>query len=101
MTPIMNSSVPAIYTVKAPGSANNGKNVANAKLIPIYVDGVEVTAVDLSKTNTPQRFACPDNVVWAPELTNICKTYPNFPDWVKNQAEFKDVEKLWEYNPKK
>lgn len=98
MTPILSSAAPAVYTVKVPSATNNGKNVANAKKIPIYVDGVEVTAIDLSQSNTPQRFACPDYVQWSPELTNICVTYPNFPTWVQD-PDFTDVEKLWQYNP--
>lgn len=100
MTPILSAPAPAVYTVATLREANNGKTVANAKKIPIYVDGIEVTAIDLSQSNIPQRFACPDYVVWSPELTNICLTYPNFPAWVKD-PDFKDVEKLWEYNPKK
>lgn len=98
MTPILSAAAPAVYTVKVPSATNNGKNVENAKKIPIYVDGINVTAIDLSQSNIPQRFACPDSVKWSPELTNICKTYPNFPAWVKD--DFKDVENLWKYNPK-
>lgn len=98
MTPILSTDAPAIYTVDVPSATNNGKNVANAKLIPIYVNGINVTAIDLSETGSPQRFACPDSVMWSPELTNICETYPNFPAWVKD-AEFTDVQNLWKYNP--
>lgn len=99
MTPILSPAAPAVYTVKVPSATNNGKDVENAKKIPIYVNGANVTAIDLSQSNIPQRFACPDYVMWSPELTNICKTYPNFPAWVQQQ-DFKDVENLWKYNPK-
>ena len=99
---IIHPSAPVIYRVDVtnmPGVVSNG--TANARNIPVYVYSESATNT-IQANKIPQKFACPNTVAWSEELVNICETYPEFPNWIKDDQSYKDVWKeVWRLDPEK
>lgn len=104
-TPIIHPQAPVQYTVTVNSQwwllslLNGVRYEPDASMIPIYVDGNELSTIaqKLQNSGVPQKFSCPTSVMWQEELTNIVEKYPKFTQWVQDC----NATGIWEYNPQK
>lgn len=97
LSPILHPKAIWLYKVKVTG-CDSPDNTANAKNIPIYVQGSQAV-YQISTSAIAQKFACPDDVSWSEECVNICATYPNVPAWINNERSMNDARDVWALNP--
>ena len=87
LTPIIHPATYHYYEVEFTGMYSSD-NTANAKNIPIYVNGSQTDVSDtdyytIVNSNVAQKFACPDEVQWTEENEFILNKYPELKNWIQ------------------